>query len=253
MSKYDVHDILELRRTMLLFDDFQEYASGVSNGCGWTTVTAGAGAATVGDTVGGVLNLAPTDSTTNREVYVKGSHQLFLFANNKPFCGEAYIQFTEANTNKANIAFGFMSGVGAASMADTTGEPKASFSGAVIYKVPGGTVWKTASSVGTVMGGAGGVAQVSDATAGGAAYVRLRIEVMPISTTIAEVTYFVDGIQLKTSGGRPGQALIKDQLTYTSALQMSVFMMCKNGSTTAETLNVDYVGCEHLRALFTGF
>lgn len=248
MNKYDLHDVIELRRTMLLFDDFQEYASGVSNGCGWTTVTAGAGAVTVGDGLGGILTLAPTDSTLNREVYVKGSHQLFALANNKPFCAEAYLQYSEANTNKANIAFGFMSSVGAASMQDTTGEPKTNFSGAVIYKVPGGTQWKTCSSVGTTQ-----IVNQSDTTAGGSAYVRLRIEVMPVSSTLAEVTYWVDGVQLKTSGGRPGVSLIKDQLTYTGSVAFAVFMCCKNGSTTPESLLVDYVGCEALRALFTGF
>ncbi len=253
MQKYDLHDVIELRRTMLWFDDFQEYSSGASNGSGWTTVTAGAGASTVGDVVGGVINLLPTDSTNNREVYVKSTHQLWLFAANKPFMGEVSLQYSEANTNKAAIAFGFMSGVGAASMADTTHEPKSSFSGAVIYKVGGGTVWKCASSVGTTMGGAGGVAQASDTTAGGTAYSRLRIEVMPISSTLAEITYWVDGNQLKNAGGRPGQTQIKDQLTYTGALQMNFFVMCKNGSTTAESLLVDYMASEQLRQLFTGF
>ncbi len=248
MNKYDLHDVLELRRTMLLFDDFQEYASGVSNGCGWTTVTAGGGTAAVNDGNGGILTLAPTDSTLNREVYVKGSHQLFTFAANQPMMCEAFLQYSEANTNKANIAFGFMSSVGAASMQDNTGEPKTNFSGAVIYKVPGGTQWKTCSSIGTTQ-----TVSQSDTTAGGSAYVRLRIEVMPVSSTLAEVTYYVNGIQLKTSGGRPGTSLIKDQMTYTGALSMAVFMCCKNGSTTAESLLVDYVGCEYLRALFTGF
>ncbi len=237
-----------MRRTMLWFDDFQDYSSAASNGVGWTTVTAGSGAATVGDTTGGVITLAPTDSTLNREVYVKSTRQLWKFVANQAFMGEAFLQFTEANTNKANIAFGFMSSVGSASMADTTGEPKASFSGAVIYKVPGGTVWKTCSSLSTTQS-----VNVSDTTAGGSSYVRLRIEVMPISSTIAEITYYVDGNQLKTSGGRPGQTMIKDQLTYTGAAQMGIFLCCKNGSTTPETLLVDYVCSEYLRATFTGF
>ena len=253
MNKYDLHDVMELRRTMLWFDDFQEYISAASNGSGWTTVTAGSGAATVGDTVGGVIDMLPTDSTLNREVYVKSTHQLWKFANNAPMCCEAFLQFSEQNTNKANIAFGWMSSVAAASMADNTGEPKSSFSGAIIYKVPGATVWKCASSVGTVMGGAGGVAQVSDTTAGGSAFTRLRIEWMPVSSTLGEVTYYVDGVQLKTSGGRPGAAPIKDQLTYTGALVMNLFVMVKNGSTTPEQLHVDYIGAESLRALFTGF
>jgi hypothetical protein len=252
MNKYDLHDVIELRRTMLLFDDFQEYSSGVSNGCGWTTVTAGSGTAAVGDGLGGLLTLSPTDSTLNREVYVKGSHQLFAFTSPFSFCGEAFIQYTEANTNKANIAFGFMSAVGAQSMQDSTqtnpGYPKASYSGAVIFKIPGSTVWQTSSSVGTVNN-----QNISTTTAGGSAYVRLRIEVMVLSTTLAEVTYYVNGIPLQISGGRPGTSIIKDQLTITSSIAFAPFVCCKNGSTTPESLIVDYIGCEALRATFTGF
>lgn len=250
-NRYDVHDVLAYRRTMLLFDDFQEYVSGASNGSGWTTVTAGGGAAAVGDTLGGVLALTCVDSTQDREVYVKGSHQLFGFAANKPFCGECYLQYSEANVNQACVAFGFMSGVGAASMqnfAAGADEPKTNFSGALIYKVPGGTQWKTCSSVGTAQ-----TKNQSDTAAGGANYVRLRVEVNPVSSTLAEVTYFADGVQLKTSGGRPGVTKIKDELTYTGSVPFAVFFAVKNGSTTPETLNVDYCGAELLRATFTGF
>ena len=74
-----------------------------------------------------------------------------------------------------------------------------------------------------------------------------------ISSTLAEVTYYVDGNQLKTATGRPGTGKIKDQLTYTGAIAMGMFVMCKNGSTTPESLLVDYMGAELLRATFTGF
>lgn len=243
MNKCDLHDRLKLRRTFGYMEDFEWYTTGQM----WTTTTAGGGAATV--TAGsayGILNLAPTDSTLNREVYVATTTSLFLIANNRPIVAEAFLQFSEANTNKANIAFGLMNSVGAASMQDTTGEPKTSFSGAVIYKVPGGTVWKTASSLATTQ-----TVNVSDTTAGGTSYAKLRIEIMPVSSTIAEVTYYVNDVQLKTSGGRPGQTSIKDQLTYTGAVAMQLFVCCKNGSTSPETLNVDYIGWEHLRTQFT--
>ncbi len=254
MNKFDLHEEVKLRRTMLVFDDFTDYSSTASNGAGWTTVTAGSGAVTPGDNFGGQINLLPTDSSTNREVYVKSTRQVFKFQQNAPLYCEAYLQFTEANTNKANIAFGFMSGVTTASMADTTGEPKSSFSGAVIYKVPSGTLWKCASSVGTVMGGAGGVAQTSTVTAGTAsAFTRLQIVVQPLTSTLAEITYYVDGNQLFTAGGRPGTSPIKDQLTYTGAIAMGMFVMCKNGSTTPESLFVDYMAAGLLRATFTGF
>ncbi|HVI05016.1 MAG TPA: hypothetical protein VM711_02855 [Sphingomicrobium sp.] len=242
-----MHDVMGLRRTMLLFDDFQEYISGASNGSGWTSVLKSTGTAAVGDGFGGILTVTSA-ATLNDDNYVKGSHQIFGFAQNKPFMAECYLQYSEANTNKANVVFGFMSGVAAGAMQDTTGEPKTSFSGAVIYKVPGGTQWKTASSVGTTQ-----TVNQSDTTAGGSAYTRLLIQVLPVSSTLAEVTYFVDGVQLKTSGGRPGQTKIKDQLTYTGSLAFSIFFGIKPGSGTGEVLNVDYCGAELLRALFTGF
>lgn len=238
MVKCDTHDALLKRGTHGFLEEWNTYSSGGM----FTTTTGGSGAATVGSAPFGILTLAPTDSTLNREVYVATTNALFLFQNNKNISIEAYLQFSEANTNKANIAFGLMSAIGAASMADTTGEPKASFSGAVIYKVPGGTVWKTASSVGTTNN-----VSVSNKTAGGSAYHVLRIDIEPVSSTIAEVTYFVDDVQLQLATGRVGQNLIKDQLTYTSALNMQLFVCCKNGSTTPETLLVDYVAWEQKR------
>lgn len=247
MNKLDVHDSLDKHRTHGFFEDWNEYTSGNK----WTTTTAGGGqAAVTSSSAFGILNLAPTDSTQDREVYVETTNSLFALTNNKALLAEAYIQYTEANVNNACIAFGFMSAVGAASMQSFANgnAPKTSFTGAIIYKVGGGTQWKTCSSVGSTQN-----INQSDTTAGGAAYVRLKVLLEPVSSTICEVTYYVDGNQLKTSGGRPGQTLIKDQLTYTGALGMQLFVCCKNGSTTPETLNVDYIAWEQLRALFTGF
>ena len=240
MVKCDVSDAMIKRRTHMRFEDFDNFTSGGL----WTTTTAGSGAASVGNTQWGQINLLPTDNTTNREVYVATTNALFLIKNNINLVAECYLQFSEAATNKANIAFGFMSSVGAASMADTTGEPKASFSGAVIYKVPGATVWKCASSVGTGLVGP----TISTKTAGGTSFQALRIEIHPVSTTIAEVTYYVNDIQLLQTTGRPGQNLIKDQLTYTSAAAMQLFVMCKNGQASAESLFVDYIAWSQLRA-----
>ena len=244
MNKVDTHDAYLKRRTFGDFEEFDFYASGNR----WTSVLGGSATAAAGDAVGGQLTLSCVDSVTNREAYVKMTNQLFKYQNNTPIQVECYLQYSEANTNKANIAFGLMSSVGAASMQDTTGEPKTNFSGAVIYKVPGGTQWKTASSVGTTQ-----TVTQSDTTAGGSAFQRLMIEIMPVSSTLAEVTYFVDGNQLKTSTGRPGTGKIKDQVTYTGAVNMALFVCCKNGSTSPESLLVDYIAWEELRALFTGF
>lgn len=244
MQKLDQHDAALKRRTFGDFEEFDFYSSGGR----WTSTLGGSATAAAGDAVGGQLTISCVDSVTNREAYVKMTNQLFKYQANTPIQVEAYLQFSEANTNKANIAFGLMSSVGAASILDTTGEPKTNFSGAVIYKVPGGTQWKTCSSIGTTQ-----TTTQSDTTAGGASFQRLMIEIMPISSTLAEVTYFVDGVQLKTATGRPGTTKVKDQVTYTGAVSMALFVCCKNGSTSPESLAVDYVWWEELRALFTGF
>ena len=122
------------------------------------------------------------------------------------------------------------------------GRTKASYTGSVIYKVPGATVWKTSSSVGT-----GNNVNVSTKTAAQTGYQVLRVEITPLSSTVANVTYYVNDVQLLWLPGRPGQNLVNDQLTYTGALNMQIFVCCKNGSTTPETLAVDYIAWEQKR------
>jgi hypothetical protein len=240
MGKVDLHDSLEKRRTHGDFEDWNNYTSGNK----WTTTTAGSGAAAVSATLpDGVLQLTPVDSSANREVYVATTNSLFKIQSGKNLYGEIYLQYSEANTNQAIIGFGFMSSVGAASLQDTTGIPKTSFSGAVMYKVPGALVWQTCSSVGTVQN-----FNTSTKAVGGASYQVLRIEINPVSATIAEVSYWINDTQLLLATGRPGQNLIKDQLTYTGAAAMQFFVCCKNGSTTPESLNVDYSAWEQSRA-----
>lgn len=237
MKKPDVHNRFALRRTMELWDDFKYYVSTDL----WTTTKDTSPTAAVSDGVGGILTLTG-DTTANDEVYVASTVQCFKFVADNPIIVEAMLQFSEQNTNQAAMMFGLMSSVGADSIVDTTGEPKSSFSGAVIYKVPGGTQWKTCSSLGSTQ-----TKNQSTTNAPDTAYHRLTINVMPVSSSIAEVTYYVDGVQLGTSGGRPGQNLIKDQLTYTSAAVMGVFVGLKQIATgVAEVLNVDYLAGEQL-------
>lgn len=244
MQKPDIHDSFRFRRTMGVWDDFLWYTSGQL----WTTIKDTSVAVAGGDGVGGILTITG-DTTLNDEGYVAMTNQLFKYQANTSMIAEAYIQYAEANTNEAIVGFGFMSGVAGDALVDTTGEPKSSFSGALIYKVAGTTVWKTCSSIGSTQ-----TKNVSDTTAGGTNYQRLLIEIVPVSSTIAEVTYYVDGVQLKTAGGRPGQTKIKDEVTYTGAVAMGLFVGLKQGAATnAETLNIDYIAAEELARRFTGF
>lgn len=240
MMKLDICDAWEKRRTYGGFWDCDHYTSG--GGEGFTSVTEGSATIAAGDAAFGIVTMSGVDSTNNLEIYLKQTRELFLFAANKPFSIECRIQYTEANTSAMNLAFGVANAVAADLLIDDGGGMRASGSLAAIYKVDGGTVWKTCSQISSTQN-----ISTSTKTAGGSTYQVLRIDVMPVSSTIAEVTYFVDDVQLLLSTGRPGQNLIKDQLTYTGATEMQLFVGMKQGSTSPETVLIDYIAWGHLR------
>jgi hypothetical protein len=203
---------------------------------------------------GGILTLSCVDNTQNRECYVATTTSCFTIAANKPLMAEVQLQYAEASTNKAGVIFGFMSAVGAGALADTTLVPKSSFTGAVIFKSLNTVAWQTCASVGAVQ-----TTTAVDAglVPGGTNYQRLAVEIMPVSATLAEVSYWIDsgGGLTANSGGTLLQArdnttrhnLIKDTITYTGALNMQLFVGVKCGTTAAETLNVDYLAASALR------
>jgi hypothetical protein len=233
-------DAFEKRRSVSLFDDFLWFVTAHQ----WTSVLTDSGTASVGDAKNGVLALVASDGTVadNDEAYVKSTQEVFLIAADKPILAEARVQFSEANTDDANVFFGIMDAIGANTLVDDGGGLKASFSGAAIYKVDGGTVWKCVSSL-------AGVQTVSTSTkaAGGTAYQTLRIEISPVSSTVAEVTFWVDGLPLYDAAILGRQVQIKHLVTYTGATEMTVGAGVKNGGANLETLNVDYIGAFQVR------
>lgn len=233
----DYHDALEKRRTVGVFDDFTWYVTAHN----FTTVATDSGTVSVGDAAKGIVALVASDGTVgdNDETYIKSTNEVFLIANNKPILAEAKLQFTEANTDDANVFFGVMDAIAANTLVDNGAGLKTTFSGAAIYKVDGGTVWKCVSSISTSQ-----TISTSTTTAGGSSYQTLRIEIQPINSTTAEVTFYVDGQQLIDSTTlRP----IKHTITYTGATEMQVGAGVKNGDTNLETLNIDYIAVEQLR------
>jgi hypothetical protein len=218
------------------FHDFIEFVSGDL----FTDTSADTGATiAVSDAAGGI-NVLTTGATDNNEAYLLTTKELFKFANGKPIIAECRLQFAEAATNAANVAFGLMDAVGANSLLDDGGGPKASYSGAVIFKVDGSTTWQAESS----LAGAQTTTNLTSLnsldrqtkTAGGAAYTNLRIEANTISTTEAEIDFFIDGTHVK-----------RHTLTYTSATEMMVFVGVKAGSATSEVVSVDYISAYQLR------
>lgn len=240
------------RKQLEIFDDFEGLIGlspaimvgevlGVSAISGvWSVIAPDNGQAIITDAAGGVLTVNPSDVTVadNDEVYLRTTYELFKFANDKPAFFETRLQYTEAATDDANVCVGFMSAVGPDSILDGGGGPKASYSGAVVFKVDGGTVWNCESSLAGTQ-----TTTASVDTAGGSAYQTIGIQFQPISSTLGEVTFTLDGAAFLDVNRRP----IKHQITYTSATEMSAFVGVKNGGSSNETVLFDYIYASQVR------
>lgn len=234
MKELDLVRAFQERRAFGVDDDFDWFISPHR----WTKLAADT-TPTVGvvsGSPGGILQLY-TDAVNNNECAVYLTNEIFKFAAAKPLRYETSMQFTEASTSAMNCCFGFASSIGADLMVDDGAGPKTSFTGAMIYKVDGGTVWKFITSVSTTQ-----TTSTSIITAGGSSYQTLRIELKPVTSTQYEAVPFVDGKQLIDSNNKP--------IKHTFTLGSTAFgcgAYAKAGSGSAETLLVDYIKAYQLR------
>ena len=229
-------DFEECWDTFALHDDFE----GDVDTFRWVVTASDSGSALVGDATKGILTILPSDGSVgdNDETYISSVNELFLFAAGKPMTARALIQYTEINTDDANIIFGFMNAAVADSIGDAGAGPRATGSLAVIYKVDGGTVWRCQSRNGSEV-----TDSISTTTAGGSAWTTLEIIVHDYTTTRAQITYKVDGVFLKDSNN----VVIKHTLLVAAATEMDLVIGVKNGDTTLETLLVDKIMAKQLR------
>lgn len=229
----------EIGDTHGVADDFHWYISPHQ----WTNLAADAGttapALAAGNAaVGGVLTMA-SGTTDNNEVGLATTTAVFRPTAGRPLFAEGLIQFTEAATSAANVAFGLASGFGADLLVDNGAGPRASGALALIYKVDGETVWRFVTRNGSAVT----VSQSLD-TAGGAAFQRLAIEVVDVLADTCTVVPTVDGRQLRNAA--TNQPIVHQLgLASLAAMQLCAYLKC--GSTTSETLLVDYLGCAQAR------
>lgn len=228
-------------REFVISDDFTNYASAQL----WTSLAADAGTSVAAaDAAGGTVVLT-TGATDNNECTVATTKEMFKYAAEKPFFGKARLQYTEANTDDANVAFGFADAAGSANViVDNGAGMKASYSGAVVFKVDGGTVWKCQTSI-------GGTQKTTDSveTAGGASYQTLAILVEPVGATVADVSFHIDpegGFNFRPMKDANGLA-IKHRVTFSGATEMNLFIGAKAGSANSEVVNVDYLYARGIR------
>ena len=222
----------EKRRLVHGFEeDFYHYVTAHR----WTSVLTDSGTNSVGDAAGGVLDMVPSDGTVadNDEAYIKTTAEVFKFVNAKPLACEAYLAWTEANTDDANVFVGFMNAIAANSLQDNGAGPPSNYSGAVFFKADGDTVWSAEVSDGTTQwtkkldadGSLDGIAK----TCGAGTYQELRIEVVPTSSTKMDVCFFIDGVLVWK----------KKDATYASATEMQFGAGVKNGGSNNENLKID--------------
>lgn len=230
---------LNVRPDTFIFQDDFTQTNNTTNL--YTATLTDSGTATVVDAAKGILPIVASDGTVadNDESYVQTKIENWLFADGKPMRCGAYIQFTEANTDDANIAFGLANAPIANMIVDDGAGLRTTGSSVAIYKVDGGTVWKCETTVNSVQ-----TVSTSTTTAGGSAYQLLEIEVVDHSSTEIEVVFLVDNKYLvdSTSGQR-----IVHRVAFASATEMAMWAGVKNGGANLETLNVDYWYCEAAR------
>lgn len=226
----DEVDFVDQDRTLVMEDNFLWYISPHL----WTATVTDTGTVLPLTTHGGGVALTPSDGTVadNDETYLGFTNKNIVPTNLKPIVFQGIVQYTEGNTDDANVIVGLSSTSAADALLDNGGGPPASYSGLVFFKVDGGLNWWVEASVGgtqttvelTAVNSLDKVAHV----AGSSAKQTLRIEFIPQSSTQAKVIWYIDGV--------PVYALL---WTYTSVVAMAPIFGLKNGAaTTVETLNV---------------
>lgn len=265
MNKPQIHDLVENARTMLLWDDFEWYTTGQL----WSSTTTGGSAsvAVASPNTGGQLVLT-TGATQNNEAAVVSSNALALFQSGHPLIFQCEINYTEAATNQAGIVCGVASSW-THILADTTFALPASFSGALVYKAPGSTVWSLHTQVGTTLLDQ----QSGTSTLQPGLNQRIVIYMMMDQAGSVEVsaevgTPGIQGLTGTVSAATIGQSPnglqwllpnfaavpyaratpIKQYVPYASAaaLQAGVFLKSGSASSVSEICNVDYIGMEYL-------
>lgn len=225
-------EIRNLRLVASRKDDFSFFEDAKE----WTKVVTDSGTVAAGDADGGLLILTPSDGSVadNDEAYVKSTNKIATIKANQNIYAEAWLQFAEAATNAANAFFGWCSSIAANTLVDDGAGMLTNFSGACIYKVDGSLNWKCISSNGTTQ-----TINTSTTVAGGTGYQLLEIQIDPIDSTTARISFWVNGTQLVDSTtGKP----ITHLYTYTSAVAMNLGAGVKNGSANQQVLNIDAIG-----------
>lgn len=230
-------EIINLRRNVSILDDCVNATTGGT----FTHLVADSGSSiAVANAAGGVLTFT-TGATLNNECSRYSTESLFLPANNLPLAMEAREKFTENATNLMNVFVGFSSAFGANLLVDSGAGPATSMSAVGFYKISASTTWNVLVSLGSTQTLVALTAANSKDktlhTSGGGTYQKLKVEINPISTTFAQVLFYIDDVLVYSIA----------EWTYTSVAQMGVGTYIKAGGSGGEVLSLDYLWAQQAR------
>lgn len=216
------------REQFELFDEFFAY----NDGDLWTKLAADTNATVAHEgSVGKTrVKLFTGDAIKNNEAAFATTNECFKFIAGKPIMIEAELEFAESATDDAKVAWGLADAIGANFITDA-GAVTAT-DAVMLWKNEDTTTWRFHTEI-----NGSSTSTLSATTAGGSSPQRLRIECMPVSSTVFECRPFVDGVQLKDANGVP----IMHRVTLGTATDMDFGAYVKSGAGTSgqETL---YVG-----------
>ena len=229
---------LNYRDQFGFYEDFQHYVTAQN---GWTSgVTAvGGESVAVGSSGFGGTVVLTTGATAANEANITRTNKNFLFGNDLPLIFETNLSWTEASTNKLNFFAGFTSITGTGSMLQSgNAGPSTNFSGCGIYKKGNTNTWSVITSIGTVQ-----TLTDSDTSKIPGAGVRnvLRIEILPVTATQIDVTFYLNGQQLRDQSSR-NLPIRHQMVTFTGAAAMGCGVFAVAGAAASEAVTVDYVG-----------
>ena len=189
----------------------------------WFTFHPDGGSVLCVDAHGGEVDLV-TGASDNDEVYLVSSRERVLLQTGKPFQLRFKFSLTEANTDDANFIMGFVIAALANTLQDNGAGPPATYDGAVVFKVDGGTVMQfETSNAGTQVV----TTDIGDFTSG--------------TTYVIDITY--DGVTT-VSVAVDGTGKADHTIAVAGLEEMHVIAGVKAGGANAETLKLKLVALQ---------
>lgn len=219
------------RDEFVLFDDFNYYVTGDL----WTAAVAGTGTVTRPATAGSDIRLFST--ADNDAAVLATTNEMFKFTAGKAMQCEAEVRLAPPQTNLNSWAFGWADAMAATTVADATGAITAT-DAAVIYATTGSLVLKFHTEInGTA------VATTSSTSIVASTSTKLRIEALPVSSTVFELRPFVDGVQLRDTNNVP----IMHRVTLGTATDLDFGIVYKGHHADDGILLSDYIYAAQVR------